>query len=109
MTDDLFSYSEGQRLAIEGAERAHEASDAAFKAHAEATILEVARMHPTFTSDDVIRWCMVRNLPLPEKGVAWGAAFSALSKAGRIVGTGEFRKCERTTRHNGLVRVWRLA
>ena len=83
MTDDLFSYSEGQRLAVEGADRAHAASDAAFKAHAEATILEVGRMHPTFTADDVVRWCQVRGLPLPENGSAWGSVFRRLSTGKR--------------------------
>ena len=109
MTDDLFNYAASQRLAVEGADRAHQASDDAFKAHAEATILEVGRMHPTFTADDVTRWCTVRNLPLPENGSAWGSVFRRLSTSRRIVFTGELRPSERKSRHADLQRVWRLA
>ena len=109
MANDLFSYAEGQRLAIEGADLAHKASDAGFKAHAEATILEVGRMHPTFTADDVVRWCQVRDLPLPENGSAWGSVFRRLSNSKRIAFTGELRPSERASRHADLQRVWRLA
>ena len=109
MANDLFSYSEGQRLAVEGADMAHAASDAAFKAHAESTILEVGRMHPTFTADDVVRWCQVRGLPLPENGSAWGSVFRRLSTSKRIAFTGELRPSERASRHADLQRVWRLA
>ena len=109
MANDLFSYAEGQRLAVEGADMAHKASDAGFKVHAEATILEVGRMHPTFTADDVVRWCQVRNLPLPENGSAWGSVFRRLSTGKRIAFTGELRPSERASRHADLQRVWRLA
>jgi hypothetical protein len=109
MANDLFSYAEGQRLAVEGADMAHAASDAAFKTHAEATILEVGRMHPTFTADDVVRWCQVRGLPLPENGSAWGSVFRRLSTSKRIAFTGELRPSERALRHADLQRVWRLS
>ena len=109
MANDLFSYAEGQRLAVEGADLAHAASDAGFKAHAEATILEVGRMYPTFTADDVVRWCHVRGLPLPENGSAWGSVFRRLSTSKRIAFTGELRPSERASRHADLQRVWRLA
>lgn len=108
MTENLFDYAEGQRLAIEGAGRAHAAAADTWKAHAQATILEVGRMMPVFTMDDVIRWCENRGLPMPEKAVAWGHVFQGLSRAGLIRATGTFRNSERTSRHSGPVREWRL-
>lgn len=110
MTDDtnLFNFQEGRRLAAEGAERAHTAAADAWKDHARETVLEVGRMMPVFTMDDVIRWCMTRSLPMPEKAVAWGAVFQRLSAAKLIQATGTFRNSERTSRHSGPVREWRL-
>lgn len=106
--DNLFDFVEAQRLAVEGADRAHEAADGTWKAHARETILTVGRIMPTFTSDDVVRWCLNRSLPMPANGVAWGTVFRRLNADGLIEPTGEFRLCERTTRHSAPIRVWRL-
>jgi hypothetical protein len=99
----------GVQLAVEGADRAHDAATDAWKAHARDTILEVGRMAPTFTVSDVVRWCEVRNLPLPANGSAWGAVFRRLSTEKRILFTGEMRPSPRAQRHSDLERVWRLA
>ena len=104
----IFDAAASMDLAVEGADRAHAASDAEFKAHARATILEVGRLNPTFTADDIVNYCHVRGLPLPENGSAWGAVFRRLSADGLIIQTGEFRKSTRTSRHADLQRVWRL-
>lgn len=108
MSGSLFDYAEGRRLAVEGADRAHGAAADAWKAHAEATVLEVGRFKPMFTADDVIRWCVVRNLPLPEKAAAWGTVFRCLAADGRIEATGAFVNSERSSRHSAPLRVWRL-
>jgi|688.fasta_scaffold396678_4 hypothetical protein len=111
MTPDLTIFNPilGMELAVEGADRAHGNATEAWKAHAEATILEVGRMAPTFTVSDVVRWCEVRRLPLPANGSAWGAVFRRLSAAKRIVFTGQMLPSPRAQRHSDLERVWRLA
>jgi hypothetical protein len=104
----IFDAAASMELAVEGADRAHAASDSAFKAHARDTILEVGRLNPTFTADDIVNYCQVRGLPLPENGSAWGSVFRRLSTERLIIQTGEFRKSTRTSRHADLQRVWRL-
>ena len=99
----------GMQLAVEGADRAHDNATDAWKTHAEATVLEVGRMAPTFTVSDVVRWCEVRHLPLPDNGSAWGAVFRKLSGRKQIVFTGQMLPSPRAQRHSDLERVWRLA
>jgi hypothetical protein len=71
---------------------------------AEAAVLHVARMRPTWTTDDV--WPLLDGCREPR---ALGAVLRRLSKQGVIVKTGEWRESVRESRHNAPVTVWRLA
>ena len=76
-------------------------TQAAWHEDAVATIIGLARVHPTFTAEDLAREMRPAQHPnLP------GSAFSAARTAGHITAEG-YRTSNTPSRKNGVIRVWR--
>ena len=106
MTDTLFDYLEGQRLAEQGMTAAIEHAGTEWEQAADQAVRTVARLRVTFTADDVWDYVFHHHLPEPPNRAALGAVFKALSRAGIIRQTGEWRNSQRPETHTRPLRVW---
>jgi len=106
MQDDLFAAFAARDEAIE---RVDLNANTEWKKTAEAAVIHIARMRPTFTADDV--WDHLRKHTSCEthEPSALGAIFNKLRREGRIRHTGEFIISRRATRHAAPIRVWTAA
>ena len=108
MTGNLFDYAAGRKLAEEGMTLALEGAPSTWPGMATQVVLDVGRMRPTFTSDDVWSWMENRGMPTPANRSALGPIMRALATDGTIVSTGEWRNSHRPETHTRPLRVWRL-
>ena len=106
MSDTLFDYAEGQRLAEEGMTAAIEHAGTTWQDMADTAVRTVARMRITFTADEVWDFMDSHNYPQPPNRAALGAVFKALSRANVIRVTGEWRNSARPETHTRPLRVW---
>ena len=104
-TPDLFAAFAARDEAIERADR-H--ANEAWKQAAEATILHIARMRPTFTADDVWKHLQAHANVETHEPSALGAIFNKLRREGLIRHTGEFTVSRRVSRHAAPMRVWTI-
>ena len=106
MQDDLFAAFAARDEAIE---RVDLNANTEWKKTAEAAVIYIARMRPTFTADDV--WDHMRKHTSCEthEPSALGAIFNKLRRQGIIRHTGEFVISRRQTRHAAPIRVWTAA
>ena len=106
MQADLFAAFAARDEAIE---RVDQNANTEWKKTAEAAVIHIARMRPTFTADDV--WDHLRKHTSCEthEPSALGAIFNKLRREGRIRHTGEFIISRRQTRHAAPIRVWTAA
>lgn len=109
MTKTIFDPALGAHLAEHGAQISWDYSAETFKDTAAQTVLDVARMRPDFTTDDIIRWAETHNRPMPANNSAWGHIIKHLAKANQIIFTGNYRTSERANAHSKPLRVWRRA
>ena len=106
MSDTLFDYVEGLRLADEGMTAAIKHAGTDWRICAEEAVRTVARLRITFTSDEVWDYMNSHKLPEPPNRSALGAVFKALAKADVIRVTGEWRNSARPETHTRPLRVW---
>lgn len=107
-SETLFDYAEGRRRAETGMAHALDGAADTWPDLATQVVLEVGRMRPTFTSDDVWAWLENRGLPVPANRSALGPIMRALATSGAIRSTGEWRNSHRPETHTRPLRVWRL-
>jgi hypothetical protein len=106
MQDDLFAAFAARD---EGMERADRNANDEWKQTAEAAVLHIARMRPTFTADDVWRHLAAHTSSETHEPSALGPIFNRLRSQGIIRTTGEFRISARPERHAAPIRVWTAA
>lgn len=109
MTKTIFDPALGAHLAEHGAQISWDYSAETFKDTAAQTVLDVARMRPDFTTDDIIRWAETHNRPMPDNNSAWGHIIKHLAKTNQIIFTGNYRISERANAHSKPLRIWRRA
>lgn len=87
--------------------RADRHADAEWKATAEAVIIHLARMRPTFTADDVWHHLTTHCNVETHEPRALGAILKKLTADGTIKPTGGFAPSKR--RHAAPIRLWTAA
>ncbi len=101
MQPDLFSAYEARAEAIEQVDAN---ADKAWKAAAEAAVIHIARMRPTFTADDVWDHLNAHSDEHTHEPRALGAIMNRLMAANTIRKTGEYRPSRR--RRAAPIPVW---
>jgi hypothetical protein len=103
MQDDLFA---AFAAAQDGMSRADANANDTWKQAAEAAVIHVARMRPTFTADDVWRQLQFATGVETHEPSALGPILNRLRRQGVIKQTGEFVVSHRASRHAAPLRVW---
>lgn len=101
MQADLFSAYEARAAAIDQVD-AH--ADDAWKIAAEAAVIHIARMRPTFTADDVWDHLNAHSQEQTHEPRALGAVMNKLMNGKKIRKTGEYRPSRR--RRAAPIPVW---
>ena len=106
MQEDLFAAFAARD---EGMERADRHANDEWKTTAEAAVVHIARMRPTFTADDVWQHLNSHTESETHEPSALGPIFNRLRRQGKIRPTGDFRISSRPSRHAAPLRVWTAA
>lgn len=100
--ESLLDLIEAERQRDEAMAQAEAHADPDWLERARAVVLDVARIHDSFTADDV--WSFLEK---PREPRALGPVLKGLAQEGLIHSTGQYRKS--TRRHAAAVVVWRKA
>ena len=105
MQDDLFSAFQARDEAIA---RVDANADDAWKQRAEAVIIHLARMRPTFTADDIWAYLEAHHDVSTHEPSALGAVITRLARQKKIRKVG-YTQSARKTRHAAPIAVWSAA
>jgi hypothetical protein len=111
--EDHVAHINVEQMALDGAQLRDDAiarveanADPAWKALAYDAVIEVARTHVTFTTDEVWFVLAERNVRPPHEPRAMGAVMQRAKREKVVRATPEFRETTRPQAHCAPVRVW---